>query len=155
MRSAHPLCMDFNPPTPCGVGLDVPVLHGFPSPDFNPPTPCGVGLLAASGPKLAMIFQSTHPVRGRACTKYRLHTLFKFQSTHPVRGGTADYYAGYAEEDISIHPPRAGWDAEELGRVLLDLAFQSTHPVRGGTSGWFDKSDKEGISIHPPRAGWD
>ena len=33
-----------------------------------------------------------------------------FQSTHPVRGGTVDTGRDRAGNDISIHPPREGWD---------------------------------------------
>ena len=33
---------DFNPPTPCGVGLNN-VFGDISGTDFNPPTPCGVG----------------------------------------------------------------------------------------------------------------
>ena len=82
-----------------------------------------------------------------------------FQSTHPVRGGTALLIHGAGRKDISIHPPREGWDVASAGgrgiaypisihppregwdllqAVVLPLfffQFQSTHPVRGGTSG--------------------
>ena len=62
----------------------------------------------------------------------------------------------YALAGISIHPPRAGWDARTelwcrtplhfnpptpcgVGHIFYDIIkvqkrFQSTHPVRGGTS---------------------
>ena len=33
-----------------------------------------------------------------------------FQSTHPVRGGTAVDAAVGKSPEISIHPPREGWD---------------------------------------------
>ena len=55
-----------------------------------------------------------------------------FQSTHPVRGGTGDQKVEQIPMNISIHPPREGWD-EQLQ--------------------WF--WGEESISIHPPREGWD
>ena len=77
---------NFNPPTPCGVGLtsgagigEVPIFQSThpvwggtschvscsPSiPNFNPPTPCGVGLQIAFNFALLCAFQSTHPVWG-------------------------------------------------------------------------------------------
>ena len=99
----------FNPPTPWGVGR----CSGSKRPDsgyFNPPTPWGVGLLL------------------NVCYRFR----FAFQSTHPVGGGTDDYIKcrGYCQ--ISIHPPRGGWDDIALG------GHEMLH-----------------ISIHPPRGGWD
>ena len=145
----------FNPPTPCGVGHD-PVAHvPFPlgisihppragwdpgpgdarrvllisihppragwdimrtssrycSRNFNPPTPCGVG-------------------RGESPISV---VITIFQSTHPVRGGTRGRSCSSACYLISIHPPRAGWDAW----MRICRMKHST------------------ISIHPPRAGWD
>ena len=100
---------------------------------FNPPTPRGVG-----------------PPSPVCCG-----SMFLFQSTHPARGGTALDLVLADLEDISIHPPREGWDSgapetslciwyfnpptpRGVGRSArasarqLDL-FQSTHPARGGT----------------------
>ena len=36
--------------------------------------------------------------------------LWIFQSTHPVRGGTAPHWKKCVDAEISIHPPREGWD---------------------------------------------
>ena len=85
--------IDFNPPTPCGVGpwprrCQACIAY------FNPPTPCGVGHYAHQQPLLQP----------------------QFQSTHPVRGGTRGEPNQRCYHDISIHPPRAGWDP---GKVLL------------------------------------
>ena len=60
-------------------------------------------------------------------------TVCRFQSTHPVRGGTIWIPLRYSLFQISIHPPRAGWD----------------HIFR------HSKIQQSLISIHPPRAGWD
>ena len=65
--------------------------------------------------------------------------------------GVLGYY-GY--EDISIHPPREGWD--NVARLLdaHGFEFQSTHPARGGTA-INDRVQHEGEfqSTHPARGG--
>ena len=78
-----------------------------------------------------------------------------FQSTHPVRGGTLIGHVGGDHADISIHPPREGWD--RLYIHLLGLYDISIHPPR---EGWDVTTTqqmlaRERISIHPPREGWD
>ena len=52
---------DFNPPIPCGMGLDsrAPLMTRF---DFNPPIPCGMGPNLQLVTRHHMQFQSTHPV---------------------------------------------------------------------------------------------
>ena len=35
--------------------------------------------------------------------------------------------------DISIHPPRVGWDCHHIIAMSSQGPFQSTHPVWGGT----------------------
>ena len=100
-----------------------------------------------------------------------------FQSTHPVWGGTTYMARRKQPTDISIHPPRMGWDFIKFQDLISELDI-SIHPPRMGWDcfscstasrssisihpprmGW-DKSCKEGdmltdISIHPPRMGWD
>ena len=78
---------NFNPPTPCGVGL----MHGSAASldrNFNPPTPCGVG-------------------QAKMASNSRWD---QFQSTHPVWGGTTRGGVVVPPLSISIHPPRVGWD---------------------------------------------
>ncbi len=106
------LIRDFNPPTPCGVGPELLKLidamneisihpprvgwdglrqsNNTGNRHFNPPTPCGVGL-----------------VRQGVGTE-----LILFQSTHPVWGGTGVGRWSLIAKDISIHPPRVGWDGK-------------------------------------------
>ena len=77
-------------------------------------------------------------------------------SIHPPREGW-DNTTHWEQpvEYISIHPPREGWD---MGSSIVPgelVLFQSTHPVRGGTSVVTSKTDTVAISIHPPREGWD
>ncbi len=146
--------------------------------DFNPPTPCGVGRVAHDYYPCLLLFQSTHPVRGGTrprtcscgCSCISIHPpragwdaaqlrqptepnnsnpptpcgvgpsksvvksrKRRFQSTHPVRGGTQPIRVYRASRFISIHPPRAGWDPAPFFSQAANLSFQSTHPVRGGT----------------------
>ena len=62
----------------------------------------------------------------------------------------ADYIS-----DISIHPPREGWDELGGGEAGADVLI-SIHPPR---EGWDQPSRLYfliiTISIHPPREGWD
>ena len=107
--------------------------------------------------RLPALFQSTHPVwGGTSCFAMPVLSMPKFQSTHPVWGGTSSGVRSLARVpdfnpptpcgvghifgtvkrgnfEISIHPPRVGWDP------LL--------PFRGASM--------SAISIHPPRVGWD
>ena len=57
--------------------------------------------------------------------------------------------------DISIHPPRVGWDRGIKFSVDEMDKFQSTHPVWGGTLAVNAAAVTAFISIHPPRVGWD
>ncbi len=125
---------NFNPPTPCGVGLPGRCKSGRPMCpiSIHPPRAGWDDEGLTEAPCVCII--SIHPPRaGWDAKPVKLFArLVEFQSTHPVRGGTAldEYYIDHKR--ISIHPPRAGWD---------DL------------SGF--RSDSFQISIHPPRAGWD
>ena len=127
----------------CGVGISIHPPRGGWDPlflhlricrfDFNPPTPWGVG----------------HD------SIYRAAGLSPFQSTHPVGGGTVGLAVFGVSLDISIHPPRGGWDLDKRRMAGLTTPFQSTHPVGGGTGVHPAGGQTEKISIHPPRGGWD
>ena len=124
--------LHFNPPTSCGVGLCAPpfwVLDGEIS--IHPPR-AGWDMKQSRAAFTSLEFQSTHPVRGGTNGKRCTAGKRKFQSTHPVRGGTTFSIASNTGRNISIHPPRAGWD------VTPDREWHRPY-----------------ISIHPPRAGWD
>ena len=69
--------------------------------------------------------------------------------------GRIGLHAPLRHRDISIHPPRAGWDLPDFPAIITSGLFQSTHPVRGGTGTERRRSGRILISIHPPRAGWD
>ena len=129
-----PVCLSyFNPPTPCGVGLrrtsagrtkwtfqsTHPVWGGtarmaelrFTSPYFNPPTPCGVG-------HVLLYCNSSY------CSNFNPPT--------PCGVGQLKGLVKCLMANISIHPPRVGWDQH----------FSVIHHIPV-------------ISIHPPRVGWD
>ena len=78
-----------------------------------------------------------------------------FQSTHPVWGGTRHPIHHTPVNQISIHPPRVGWDYLYFKYVVDPRKFQSTHPVWGGTPPLARSDLGLIISIHPPRVGWD
>ena len=77
-------------------------------------------------------------------------------SIHPPRVGW-DFRRGStpAAACISIHPPRVGWDRCCSKRTSAHQSFQSTHPVWGGTVIPIYSGLIQRISIHPPRVGWD
>ena len=79
----------------------------------------------------------------------------EFQSTHPGWGGTKLDTSLKQKVQISIHPPRVGWDVfwdtiDALGKII------SIHPPRVGWDvGKYFRISAIDISIHPPRVGWD
>ena len=125
---------------------------------FNPPTPCGVGLQVSDALTQVFQFQSTHPLRGGTPVARPVIVPCIFQSTHPLRGGTSRTAGGALRRgdfnpptpcgvgradalncadvytEISIHPPLAGWDKHNNKERVLLMEFQSTHPLRGGTT---------------------
>ena len=148
--------MDFNPPTPCGVGQPLyafmmlsmsisihPPRAGWDfmlkdqfieCEDFNPPTPCGVGRDIRKLLKLPKRFQSTHPVRGGTGYSFDFCKNSLFQSTHPVRGGTA-FYLHFSAPHGNFNPPTpCGVGRRKVNQQCIRIKFQSTHPVRGGTN---------------------
>ena len=95
---------NFNPPTPCGVGRGLPCLSP-PSADFNPPTPCGVGHCRKWRKTWSTTFQSTHPVwGGTSSDDSQAVAQLQFQSTHPVWGGTVLRYFCYGQVPY-FNPP--------------------------------------------------
>ena len=151
-----PVGLNFNPPTPCGVGHGRAALNPLGNINFNPPTPCGVGPNLRRHRSREREFQSTHPVRGGTETFTGAVNGMIFQSTHPVRGGTANVFVHQrAVEIISIHPPRAGWDLPGYIQHTRRDNFNPPTPCGVGRSSWMVMQMGKIISIHPPRAGWD
>ncbi len=100
---------------------------------FNPRAPCGARRGTTVSAVLALLFQSTRPVRGAT----------QEQAERSVQGR------------VSIHAPRAGRDRGNLESVLTVTEFQSTRPVRGATAVYALSSCRIRVSIHAPRAGRD
>ena len=126
----------------------------------------------------AVLFQSTHPVRGATGRSYASGIVSPvFQSTHPVRGATRVRRFQHLVPAISLHAPREGCDTANDLPINFSYIFQSTHPVRGATNGgreggWpvlfqsthpargatggRERQDRDQhISIHAPREGCD
>ena len=122
-------------------------------------------------------FQSTRPLRGGTTKFVQMVITSRFQSTRPLRGGTAGHDSAELVTWISIHPPLAGRDPDDVqGQPLfadfnppapcgagplirywaqMEMQFQSTRPLRGGTILRGAAEDARKISIHPPLAGRD
>ena len=145
--------------------------------DFNPPTPHGVGhkkrhLLET------LQFQSTHPAWGGTHCPI-LVTMSTKISIHPPRMGW-DEQPGSQDKDLyHFNPPTPhGVGQVSWSNPSSSYPFQSTHPAWGGTDRPIpiDRKSKnfnpptphgvgpildvyggeyEFISIHPPRMGWD
>ena len=122
---------DFNPPTPCGVGR-ARSRQNFAFDYFNPPTPCGVGLGFLSAVSSPERFQSTHPVWGGTALLSALGLSDQFQSTHPVWGGTLRKLDTDDTVDISIHPPRVGWDCSTCPQRRFSSYFNPPTPCGVG-----------------------
>ena len=131
-HKSQPSIISIHPPR---VGWDptVPPSPGR-SRDFNPPTPCGVGLFISFCIWIPLQFQSTHPVWGG--TRYLRQICRRcgyFNPPTPCGVGLAFYNGDVPKVAISIHPPRVGWDRAAGPEAIKEALFQSTHPVWGGT----------------------
>ena len=75
------------------------------------------------------IFLSTYPVRGTTwCARNNLAHHRLFLSTYPVRGTTYKYIYIYRYIIISIHVPRAGYDASWETKLKRGLYFYPRTP---------------------------
>ena len=148
-------CPDFNPRTPCGVrrrdpypenrgggiSIHAPLAgrdsgdptHRSAPPYFNPRTPCGVRRGYQDQITAALVFQSTHPLRGATTGSFLIPRRSRFQSTRPMRGAT-------------IMSARAG---------LPSLNFNPRAPCGARRPGGRGRTGKPCISIHAPLAGCD
>ena len=101
---------------------------------FNPPAPCGAGL--QKGPKWPemVVFQSTRPLRGGTGKEFITCSLTRI-SIHPPLAGRDQRRSVSRAAAANFNPPApcgAGLFAER-GRALC-ARFQSTRPLRGGTA---------------------
>ena len=128
-----PEFIHFNPPIPCGMGQFFLARLFCLVRNFNPPIPCGMGL-----PFPPMLIP-----------------MFLFQSTHPVWDGTRQRGLLSANNGISIHPSRVGWDFLGDEKQADAMIFQSTHPVWDATRLPEHIHPELLISLLPSRVGWD
>ena len=122
--------ISIHPPRVGWDRADVPFIGG--KYDFNPPTPCGVGLGFLSAVSSPERFQSTHPVWGGTALLSALGLSDQFQSTHPVWGGTLRKLDTDDTVDISIHPPRVGWDCSTCPQRRFSSYFNPPTPCGVG-----------------------
>ena len=123
--------------------------------DFNPPAPCGAGLQTYIDDKTEGEFQSTRPLRGGTPETGAPPPPTGISIHPPLAGRDADVLCREPVRLISIHPPLAGRDRPLLparprqnhfnppvpcgAGLFQDLpprhleGFQSTRPLRGGT----------------------
>ena len=167
--------LDFNPPTPWGVGRIVPrkkLVCGY----FNPPTPWGVGLFRLFGNFLNQRFQSTHSVGSGTVVNQPVELAKAFQSTHSVGSGTQRLsIAMEASQFQSTHSVGSGTESKSTlqgfgnfnpptpwgvglfrySSFAICKPFQSTHSVGSGTTFSEFGLHIANISIHPLRGEWD
>ena len=105
--------MNFNPPTPCGVGQPV-CIRPCSCHHFNPPTPCGVGLLILY-PNSFSISISIHPplVGWDACFSSGWHWCHDFNPPTPC--GVGLVFRCCFTPTINFNPPTPCG----VGRVVL------------------------------------
>ena len=102
--------------------------------DFNPRTPCGVRLTGPALPSRALLFQSTHPLRGATPPRSPgSAAMSNFNPRTPC--GVRPMRRGDRQQKQGDFNPRTPCGVRPLG-LMPDLArwiFQSTHPLRGAT----------------------
>ena len=170
--------MNFNPPTPRGVGLS-PARPCMPSSriSIHPPRE-GWDRFQLRGHQQQAI--SIHPPRegwDAEATRNMMRDT-EFQSTHPARGGTARFVRcpfhqenfnpptprgvgrhaarrGRQSHRISIHPPREGWDAWASAGMNYSTDFNPPTPRGVGRDEnileWLQQPAFQ--STHPARGG--
>ena len=79
---------------------------------FNSRTPCGVRQGRATGSKVVIMFQFTHPVRGATMTgAWSVPSALSFNSRTPCGVRPIKRLTQNDEWYVSIHAPRAGCDS--------------------------------------------
>ncbi len=98
---------------------------------FNPPSPCGEGLECIAQ-DIIDIFISIHPPRaGRdPLCRYRNFKSLYFNPPSPCGEGPGIAFGVKRYTNISIHPPRAGRDS--IISLMLPPPSISIHPPRAG-----------------------
>ena len=143
---------------PPRVGWDADIPYGFFTKDISiHPPRVGWDSSLEHNTHRKSAFQSTHPAWG-GTHKSIDHSYLLSNFNPPTPRGVGLWRVRYftASVEISIHPPRVGWDCGACGTLPPAWRFQSTHPAWGGTGTAGKGVGKpECISIHPPRVGWD
>ena len=121
----------FQSTRPLRGGTRSHVYPTLPTQNFNPPAPCGAGLQLDYMTGAFELFQSTRPLRG-GTSRNSLSgcSTSRFQSTRPLRGGTQLTLLGDVVVHISIHPPLAGRDS--TSRSEAERRDISIHPPLAG-----------------------
>ena len=82
---------------------------------------------------LAVLFQSTPPVKAATLSVATSYVMYGFQSTPPVKAATQEAVVDAGLYEISIHAAREGGDAMFTLSVAAGFLFQSTPPVKAAT----------------------
>ena len=105
---------------------------------------------------MAIIFQSTHPLRGATLVNCSSNnTAADFNPRTPCGARPARCTFSSSSGMISIHAPLAGRDYHLASIRAVYATFQSTHPLRGATLVGTNIFWIAYISIHAPLAGRD
>ena len=121
---------------------------------FNPRTPCGVRQGFMYRGVDAVIFQSTHPLRGATVSPLVGMAMEDISIHAPLAGCDAAHQHHRGDRRISIHAPLAGCDRKNL--VQHAPANISIHaPLAGCDAHHNAEAPNKSISIHAPLAGCD
>ena len=146
--------------------------------NFNPRTPCGVRPPTVKDEIAALVFQSTHPLRGatavgyksvirqrdfnprtpcgvRLAVVYDKLLLLHFNPRTPCGVRHACLKIGEVFPQISIHAPLAGCDLTPVSATLLLCHFNPRTPCGVRLGGQKGNPELMNISIHAPLAGCD
>ena len=163
-------------PAPRGAGQSCGT--GRPNwPNFNPPAPCGAGLQETVRMLTRLTFQSTRPLRGGTLFCLADLRLGKISIRPPLAGRDRIDGRDAHDRHISIHPPLAGRDGASYGspwrgrisihpplagrdlwarlQSPLETDFNPPAPCGAGLRGGRAGAPRGKISIHPPLAGRD
>ena len=122
---------------------------------FNPRAPCGARRRRHAAIGLAVMFQSTRPMRG-ATHDGEIDASTGRVSIHAPHAGR-DFSVALCSYKRDCFNPRAPCGARHRcgfwqSRSIL---FQSTRPMRGATFAKRNTAGQVGVSIHAPHAGRD
>ena len=143
----------FNPPTPWGVGRKTASLRQGLC-NFNPPTPWGVGRKRGLNADITLCI-SIHPLRGEWDRRRHHKQILCGISIHPLRG---EWDCGdckvFRQHGISIHPLRGEWDRAKQKTAFPKIYFNPPTPWGVGRTWMFMPSFYEAFqSTHSVGSG--